>query len=300
MKRRMKAARAVANKLRQAEKRNAAARGGRQAKSSVAQLLAPATLAISKAVRLAESTARGENRGTAEHLIRTLFWKNCRAMRALVRRGGGKDAKGNEASEALRELVQQTVYNCALFYNAEAVDRKTLSQIATGMDEFPVLQSASSRLRDITRRHLDAIQLAQNLPTPRGSTRLTSNRFTSVARDILKQLHWLLLFLSSVPKVGQDTNLDAPNLFFRTDHPKSNSDLASYVNGRVSNPDPAIQNAVELFGRPNFQLSNLDSKEWPAVWNIIRTLIVTDDEVNTLTGPRLEMAFCSLARPLRR
>ncbi len=159
-----------------------------------------------------------------------------------------------DSPDLLDELVTQTRFNCSLLQTASKISRRRLEVVAHNMPDFPVLQSASTELREPTRLFLREIKLRANLPGPRGSTRVTASAFGAIAKDIVTHLRALLTLLPALlAHPGPQFALDRTTL------------------------EPAALNALTFFERLQFdvRVPKLTLKNWPQLWNIIATLVVT-------------------------
>ena len=203
---------------------------------------------ISQALWFVQSESTSpEQREAAILLIRSTFAKCSWIMRRLV--------VDIESPDVLQQFIRESYFNCALLRNADKISRKRIKEIAQEMPEFPILQSAVSQRREKTRLFFREIDLGGKLRRGGGSARWTNTVFMWAAGLITEHLRALL---KTIPHL-----LNHPDPAYRL-HEKQ--------------LEPACQNALAFFKTINFDISGrqITLKNWPRLWNIVSTLIVTD------------------------
>ena len=229
------------------------------------ELLTPVSRHISEALELLQSKSTSpEQREAAILLIIVAFRKCSWLMRRLV--------VDLEAPRILEQFIEQTYFNCALLQTASQIDRRRIREIAREMPDFPILQSAGSHLRERARLFLRSIDLGGKLPGGRGSTRWTNTVFMRAAGQITEDLYALL---KTIPIL-----LNHPDPAYRLDK---------------NQLEPAYQNALDFFKSINFDISGgkITLKNWPCLWNIISTLIVTERSPRELGPHAYNWCHCS-------
>lgn len=227
------------------------------------KLLAATTRDISQALWLVQSKSTSpEQRDAALLLMRSVFTKCSWIMRRLV--------VDVEAPEILEQFIRETYLNCALLQTGDKISRKRIKQIAQELPEFPILQSPGSQLREKVRLFLRSIDVSGKLPGGRRSTRWTNTALMWVAKPITEHL---LTLMSAIP--------------FLLNHPDASP--------RLQQLGSAHQNALSFFRNINFDISGqgLTLRNWPHLWNIISTLIVTEESAPRGTPEADIFRFCS-------
>ena len=203
---------------------------------------------ISEALRLANlESGPPEQRDAAIRFILFTFLKCSRMMRHLV--------VDIETPHVLQQLITETYFNCALLQSADKINRKRIKEIAQEMPEFPILQSAGSQLREKARLFLRSIDVGGKLAGGRRSTRWTNTVFMAFAKLITQHL---FAILKMIPY-----SLKHPDAAYRLDKKQL---------------EPAYQHALDFFESIHFDISGqqITVQNWPRLWHIVSTLIVTD------------------------
>jgi hypothetical protein len=231
----------------------------------LSRLFLSSTHLLGRAVALVESQSGSEvNRNVAARALVAQFRKCCWAMRRL--------AVADQSNELLRTLIDETAFSCALLADGKKLHRARVASIASGLTEFPVLQSAGSRLRDSILLFLREIHLADTRFEGRHITkRSLDDPFTAVAAAILDAVEatvnqlpiWLGEQVKDSPIVDPEFQL------------------------RESELSEGQRKALGFFREFHFDISGdrLPLDRWPELWKIISTVFVAKQDAASDATP---------------